>query len=151
MTVSRAARQDSRPPPLFFGPPLRPLRPFAVSLHRTGDRALIAFAGATSACPIRSVYSPVAIVDSMRRRLQVLPVTGRPRFRYRSRSALMPDTPSPTPTPRTGQPDPSLERDEFERRCRLQFTDPAFDAQRDAIDRLAAHALDACKAGGCVS
>lgn len=39
-----------------------------------------------------------------------------------------------TSTPRTGQPDPKLTREEFERRYRIAFVDPAFDAHRDAID-----------------
>lgn len=55
--------------------------------------------------------------------------------------------PSRVPTPRTGQPDPKLTREEFERRYRANFFDPAFDAHRDAIDRLAAVAWEAYDQG----
>ncbi|MBJ6984360.1 flavodoxin family protein [Luteimonas sp. MC1750] len=53
----------------------------------------------------------------------------------------------PTPTPRTGRPDPKLTREEFERRYRIPFVDPAFDAHRDAIDQLAAVAWEAYDEG----
>lgn len=59
----------------------------------------------------------------------------------------MPDTPESTPQPRTGQPDPGLGREAFEQRYRAQFTDPAFDAHRDAIDALTAVAWEAYDAG----
>lgn len=56
-------------------------------------------------------------------------------------------TDTPTPTARKGQPDPKLDRDEFERRYRVAFADPAFDAHRAAIDRLTAIAWDAYDEG----
>lgn len=51
------------------------------------------------------------------------------------------------PAPRKGQPDAKLPREEFERRYRLAFIDPAFDGQREAIDRLAAIAWEAYQEG----
>ena len=62
---------------------------------------------------------------------------------YSFPSQPMPDT----PLPRKGQPDPTLTREEFERRYRIAFTDPAFDPHRAAIDQLAAIAWDAYDAG----
>lgn len=59
----------------------------------------------------------------------------------------MSDTPPVPPAPRKGQPDPKLSRDEFERRYRTAFVDPAFDAHRDAIDALAAVAWEAYREG----
>ena len=41
-----------------------------------------------------------------------------------------------TPQPRTGQAGPTLARTEFRRRFKLTFDDPAFDHERDAIERL---------------
>ncbi|MGJ4727921.1 flavodoxin family protein [Luteimonas sp. SDU101] len=54
---------------------------------------------------------------------------------------------TPTPAPRKGQPDPQLSREEFERRYRAAFRDPAFDPLRAAIDQLAAVAWDAYREG----
>lgn len=51
------------------------------------------------------------------------------------------------PEPRTGQPDPKLAREEFERRYRSAFLDPAFEPHRQAIDRLAAVAWEAYDGG----
>ncbi|MDH5833443.1 flavodoxin family protein [Luteimonas kalidii] len=59
----------------------------------------------------------------------------------------MTDTPASPPPARKGQPDPKLGRDEFERRYRIAFTDPAFDAHRGAIDQLAAIAWNAYDEG----
>src|SRR5262245_25529560 len=41
-----------------------------------------------------------------------------------------------TPAVRTGQSDVKLSREEFERRLRERFYDPAFEAERGAIDRI---------------
>lgn len=59
----------------------------------------------------------------------------------------MPDTPATPPDPRTGQPDPRLDREEFERRYRIAFIDPAFDGQREAIERITSIAWDAYREG----
>jgi multimeric flavodoxin WrbA len=46
-------------------------------------------------------------------------------------------------TPRKGMPSPRLSRDEFRRRYRRQFVDPAFDRVRNEIDAVEAVAWDA--------
>src|SRR5690606_39496316 len=66
---------------------------------------------------------------------------------YHLPSLDMSDLPEPAPVPREGQPDPKLTREEFERRYRRSFVDPAFDAHRDAIDQLAAIAWEAYQEG----
>jgi len=48
-----------------------------------------------------------------------------------------------TPRVRKGQPDVALSREEFDRRFRERFSDPAFDAAPDAMQRIADIAWDA--------
>jgi multimeric flavodoxin WrbA len=47
------------------------------------------------------------------------------------------------PDPRKGMPSPRLDEQEFKRRYRQQFTDPAFEAARDEIEKITAIAWDA--------
>ena len=48
---------------------------------------------------------------------------------------------------RTGQAGPKLDRQQFGERFRLRFRDPAFEAARDAVDRLEAIAWEAYREG----
>ncbi len=54
--------------------------------------------------------------------------------------------PQGTLTPRKGMPSPRLSRDEFRRRYRRQFVDPAFETVRDDIDAIEAVAWEAYEA-----
>jgi multimeric flavodoxin WrbA len=51
--------------------------------------------------------------------------------------------PPETPPVRTGQGDVKISREEFERRFKARFFDPAFDAEADALQRIIAVAWDA--------
>ena len=44
--------------------------------------------------------------------------------------------------PRKGSPDPTLDEEEFKRRFLAQYLDPAFDALRGELDRIADVAWD---------
>ena len=47
------------------------------------------------------------------------------------------------PEPRKGMPSPRLPEDEFKRRFRAQFQDPAFDTLRAELDKVVEAAWDA--------
>src|ERR1700741_1577396 len=51
--------------------------------------------------------------------------------------------PPETPRVRTGQGDVKISREEFERRFKARFFDPAFDAEAEALERVIAVAWDA--------
>jgi len=48
----------------------------------------------------------------------------------------------PAPDPRKGMPDVQLDEAEFKRRFKAQYSDPAFDAVADALDKVANVAWD---------
>jgi multimeric flavodoxin WrbA len=52
-------------------------------------------------------------------------------------------TAEPDTTPRRGSPSPKLSEEEFKRRFRSRFVDPAFDGLSDALDAISAAAWDA--------